>query len=88
MEGQTVIPLQYDYGYSFSEGLAAVNKGGEWSANWSMMVGGRWGFIDTSGNLIIPHQYRKVVENFHNGKAVVQNLSASFKIDKTGNTVE
>ena len=39
---------QYDYVYVFSEGLAPVSKGG------------KWGFVDKEGRLVIPLEYDDV----------------------------
>lgn len=45
-DGKTVIPIsEYDRVRNFSEGLAAVKKDG------------KWGYMDTSGNLKIPCEY-------------------------------
>lgn len=43
----------YDHGGNYSDGLARVNKG---ASNWNrgLVSGGRWGYIDRSGNIVIP----------------------------------
>lgn len=57
-DGNVVIPFEYEYLGSFSEGLAAAKKDG------------KYGFIDKSGNVIIPFMYEGA-GSFENGKAYV-----------------
>jgi WG containing repeat len=52
--GKVVIQPQFDWTYSFSEGLAAVRKDG------------KWGFIDKTGKFVISPQYDEVW-SFDNG---------------------
>lgn len=59
--GHEAVPAIYqwgDYVYSFSEGLAA------------MFQNGKYGFVNTSGKVVIPFKYDKV-ESFKNGIAKV-----------------
>lgn len=58
----------------FSEGLAAVKKDG------------KWGFIDTEGNVVIEPQYDGA-NSFSEGLAAVQSGGKWGYIDKTGNLV-
>lgn len=45
---------------------------------------GKWGFIDTTGRVKIPHQF-KAVSDFHEGYAWVQNFKDTWHIiDETG----
>jgi len=63
--GAKVIPFEYDYAENFSEGLAAVSVGvmveiihrGLGNATFTSFKGGEWGFIDKSGNVVIPIKY-------------------------------
>lgn len=80
--GDVVIPLKYDsipYNGSFSEGLAAVG------------IEGKWGFIDKSGNEVVPLKYG-YADEFSEGLACV-SLTNKYKkdkygfIDKSGNEV-
>lgn len=57
--------------YWFKEGLCAVQ------------VGGKWGFINTSGKIVIPCQYDKVW-GFENGAAVVMSNDKFGLINKSG----
>ncbi len=57
----TVVP-QFSSAYKFSEGLAAIQVGGESS--------GKWGFIDKSGAIVINAKY-EWVSNFSEGLAAV-----------------
>lgn len=75
-EGKLIVPLQYEKTYvgNFSEGLAAVKKKG------------KFGFINTRGQLVIPHLY-KTATPFHNGYSLVTVDSAKNRkafINKTG----
>lgn len=78
------IALEYDNVENFHEGLAAVNIGAEVILSCGFMLrGGKWGFIDTSGKIIIPIEYDSV-RPFVNGKAGVELNGNYFYIDKTG----
>jgi hypothetical protein len=59
------IPPRYAWAKFFSEGLAAVNVGGDWTGG-----GGKWGYIDRSGTLVIPAQF-DFAEDFSGGLALV-----------------
>jgi hypothetical protein len=81
------IPLIYDEVRAFSGGLAAVRIGSHEDKSI------KWGFIDTSGNEVIPPQY-DYVEDFSDGLALVYNYNEDgnrhterFFIDKTGEIV-
>ena len=72
--GRIVIPAKYDYtGFtrSFSEGLAAV------------VINGKWGYIDKSGNMVIPAKYDWAYDFSEGLAAVVINGKMGF-IDKSG----
>ncbi len=70
-----VIPPQYQNALPYSEGLAAVRKGG------------KWGFIDYFGNEVIPPQYDAVLQSFKGGKAKEQLGKEQFFIDKKGRKI-
>ena len=59
IQGQEVIPLQYESVADCSEGMAGVKKG---------ELGG---YIDKQGKIVIPMIYSKI-SNFHKGKACVK----------------
>lgn len=73
--GEIKIPAGDFYGYDFNEGLAAV-----------VNAKNRYGFINTSGELVIPNTYNKV-EPFKEGKAKVTLGDRTFYIDKKGNEI-
>ena len=50
---------------SFSEGLAAVNEGGDWEG-----LGGKWGYVNSEGECIIPARFTRAGK-FINGLAIV-----------------
>jgi hypothetical protein len=72
-----VIPPQYDadfYVIEFSEGLAPVQ------------VGGKFGFIDKTGKMVIPPKYDDAF-SFSEGLALVKIGDKFRYIDKTGKFV-
>lgn len=83
-KGQIVIAPKFDAAYSFSDSLAAVCQGctEEKMDEYTMWVGGKWGFIDTEGKMVIPAQYDRVVAHFENGKATVILNGEEVEIDK------
>ena len=58
----------------FSDGLSAVKKEE------------KWGYIDTSGKLVIQNIYDKA-EDFHDGVAAVKKGDQTWFIDKRGRKV-
>lgn len=76
-----VIPMQYDDAQGFAEELAGVK------------VNGKWGFIDTEGNMVIAPRYDNWPGPFSEGLARVTLLDeetgamAQRFIDKTGKVV-
>lgn len=56
--GKIVIAPRFEAALSYSEGLAAVKRGG------------RWGYIDRNGAEVIPVRYR-TAQSFRNGVAIV-----------------
>uniref|UniRef100_B8HNA7 KWG Leptospira repeat protein n=1 Tax=Cyanothece sp. (strain PCC 7425 / ATCC 29141) TaxID=395961 RepID=B8HNA7_CYAP4 len=75
VEQLLAIAPQFEEAQSFSEGLAAVKKGGQ------------WGFIDRSGAMVIPPQFDQV-EPFQAGVAKVTLDHKTEFIDTTGVTVD
>ena len=67
-----VIPLIYDNASCFSEGLAAVNKKG------------LWGFINSSGNEVIPFKYSYAVSFYQGSGKVLKASGKWYYIDKSG----
>ena len=88
--GKEIVPVKYDDVVSFSEDLAAVNTGGE-PQNFSVL-GGKWGFVDTTGKEVIPLVYDipflSESLRFQNGKVQVSKDGRTFFIDKTGKEVK
>nr|WP_322657071.1 WG repeat-containing protein [Dendronalium sp. ChiSLP03b]MDZ8203123.1 WG repeat-containing protein [Dendronalium sp. ChiSLP03b] len=65
---------QFDVARDFPEGLAAVNIGGRESL-FGGESGGKWGYIDKNGQLVIPL-------NFYNVRAFSEGLAAVVAIHK------
>ena len=89
-EGTVRIPAQFDGLEAFSEGLAAaaIIQGTEpfEAANASgtcRIEALRWGFIDATGRVVIPHRYRRVGK-FSEGKAAASLDGEWGYIDRTG----
>lgn len=55
VDGKTVIEAVYESACGFSEGFAAVKKDG------------KWGFINTSGKIVIPFKFDKVYSSYKGG---------------------
>jgi len=88
--GKEIIkPETYDHLNSYSDGLVAVNLGGKWNKEIEPdFEGGKWGFIDLAGKVVIPIQYDYVVWDFYEGKAKVRMGKKEFFIDKEGNEIK
>jgi hypothetical protein len=73
-DGSFAIEPRFRSGAGFSEGLALVSEEGEWD----------YGFIDESGDLVIPHRFF-TANGFKQGRAVAQmeNAERGF-IDRSG----
>lgn len=79
-KGEWSIKPQFDEALDFSEGLAAVNRGGK------CHMGGKWGYIDKDGTLVIPFQY-DYAGQFSNGQACVEEAEQWQLIDKRAKAV-
>ncbi len=73
-KGEVVIPLEYDNGRSFSEGLAAVCIESQSS---------KWGYINKDNEEVLPFKY-DIAEPFYNNIARVGLYGKSMKINKQG----
>jgi WG containing repeat len=92
MSGTIAIPPQFDEAYPFSNGLAAVRVGG---ADQSTVVGmtmrtgkagGKVGYIDKAGKLVIPAQFDEGFP-FVDGLAKVSIGDKMAYIDTSGNVI-
>lgn len=74
--------LKETYGYidCFHENMAIVSNHSFPSKNT------KYGFIDTTGKLVIPMEFSKI-NQFHEGLALVSKGDSDYFIDKTGKTV-
>ena len=81
---------QFDWVQDFSEGLAAVGVGGKRDAqgNVTTMDGGKWGFIDDKGNIVIQPQFDEV-KPFSSSTAAVWNeeVKKFGLIDRKGDLI-
>lgn len=76
IDGKTVIDAVYESAYSFSEGLAAVK------------VNGKWGFINTSGEVVVPCKYDEVDSSYKDGSGRLTRGQDIFVFDLNGNLTE
>lgn len=74
INGELVIPCEYDYAAGFNEGLAAACKNG------------KYGFLDKTGNTAIPFEYDYAL-CFSNGLAAVRKNEKFGFINTLGETV-
>src|SRR6185369_10953032 len=73
-KGDTILSFSYDCIDTFSDGLFLVNKGGrrcDYGACADSCVGGKSGYADKTGKLVIPYTY-SFAYPFHNGTAQVE----------------
>jgi hypothetical protein len=73
--GQEKIKPQFDWASQFSEGLCAVRNDE-----------GLYGYIDTSGILVIPCLFQRAYD-FLRGKASIELNNTKGTIDKTGKLI-
>lgn len=89
VSGNIVISAKYSKVYRFYEGLAAVNIGGKIEYDdyddEEYFTGGKWGYINTSGILVIPLTF-DWASDFHNGNAVIRKDSGSVNLYQLINT--
>ncbi|MCH7591190.1 MAG: WG repeat-containing protein [Planctomycetes bacterium] len=80
-----VIPAKFDAARDFHEGLAAVNRG---ASNWNRgaVRGGKWGYIDRSGQFVIKPKFLSAYD-FSEGLAVASTGAKDGYIDRSGNWV-
>lgn len=84
-KGKKITRFKYDAAYSFSkDGFARVNIGSEGSLLFT--DGGKWGFINRAGKVVIPIEYKKI-QDFSEGLAPVKKYDKWGFIDTTGNIV-
>lgn len=71
-KGKIIVPLRYESGFHFSDGMAAVR-----------VAHRQWGFVNASGALAIPATFQ-YVRDFHDGYAVVEQNDKWGIINKRG----
>ena len=83
--GKIIIPVEYDFIYPYTEGLAVVNKGGAYDENY-YFVGGLYGYFDQNGKLAIPISYEDA-SNFSEGLARVKKNGKFGFINQQNQTI-
>ena len=56
-ENQVLVPFEYDLIWNFKGGVAQVGKGSWRKGDDPPLVGGKWGFVNTKGELLTPVIY-------------------------------
>lgn len=84
--GKEITTVNYSITWDFNEGLAPVNRGAAWSDE-DGYRGGKWGFIDKTGKLVIPLIYDDA-GYFFQGASKVELNGRKFSIDKTGKEIK
>jgi len=79
-----VVDPIYDYAGDFKDGLAPVNVGG--TRDMGALRRGQWGFIDTTGRVVIPIKYNDFGEPAEGLVALKDGMYWGF-VDMRGNTV-
>lgn len=82
-----VVPIEYNVSYGFKNGYAAVNIGGAYNKYYSV-EGGKWGFIDKTGKVIVPVQYDDIESFNAEGIAKVTLNGEKFSINTKGERVQ
>lgn len=92
-DGEKVIAAQYEYVGWFEDGLAEFNIGGELlpvspgDQEHIAWHGGKWGFINHKGEIVIEAQYDEVAP-FKKGKAKVVSDGEEMIINKNGKVLK
>ena len=91
--GKVIIPLMYDEIHEFKDGLAAVGKGGTildsskiylpWSVH-NPFKNSKYGFIDKTGNTIIPFTYDGIMNGCNHDAGFYSGLAVVYKNGKYG----
>lgn len=84
---KTAIPFIFDGARDFSDGVAAVNKGGKNNPDYEDPEGGKWGFILPTGKLIIDYQFDEV-DYFDAGRVRVVKDGREYYINIYGEEVK
>lgn len=84
LDGEAIIPIEFDNARSFSEGVVAVNKGAT-EKNYRT-TGGKWGFMDKEGKQIIDLKYENATI-FKDGLAPVKLNGKYGFINKKGKVI-
>lgn len=70
--GNSAIDDNFEGAKNFSSGLAGV------------LIDGKWGFIDTTGTIVIEPRFEKVLGDFNEGIAIVMFGTDTYAIDTNG----
>ncbi|MDP1842743.1 MAG: WG repeat-containing protein [Sediminibacterium sp.] len=82
--GNEIVAPQYTKIYDFVNGMAQVCAGGKDIFG----TGGKWGFIDTKGKVVIPIQYDNINGNFEDDSYVFATINKKkIVIDKNGKPI-
>ncbi len=88
--GNIVIKPQFDAALPLKNGMAAFCEGciEKIEGEHKIWEGGKWGFINRSGEIVIPAMYDRVIEQFEKGIAKVEYEGSVVLIDIKGSRVK
>lgn len=88
MEGNIILPPQFDGAWPFSDGFSGICIGGTFKkdGDYTILVGGKWKFIDKSGKPINAEEYDDL-RPFRNGVASVEKNGKWGRINQKGEIV-
>ena len=87
--GKIIIPAKYEFVSEFRDGRACFGSGYtiKDKGEMEMMVGGKWGFINTKGDTVIAQKYDELCY-FDEGTCLVKEKGKKITIDVDGKEVK
>ncbi len=83
VDGTPLLEPNYAFAGAFHDGLAVVSLSGEWG-RMARFQGGRYGYVDSEGTLVIPMQYLRAFPFAEERAFAVNAEGVLVLLDKTG----
>jgi hypothetical protein len=88
---KVIVPCKYKMALAFFENRGAVNIGGTTTydskyTNDYTCKGGLWGYVDSTGTMVVPAKYT-LADEYHNGFSAVERNGFKALIDINGNVL-
>ena len=89
-QGQIIIQPKFDAALPFQNELAGfcLECSHQADGDHSFWSGGKWGFINKTGEIVILPVYEEIISDFVEAYATVEKEGIVFKIDREGNKLE